>query len=296
MGWDLSPGPFAFPRLHVEPPHRCAGTAVETPKSALRGDRFDSLLRGRGVRFRAYTRSHRDDLLRAMNPESIFSSEEYSLLTRHEAFGIQSKADLIRWDLELGNTKKLGALGFLIDYLNAQGLRNIVSFGSGRCVMEYVLRLGLPHDANVVATDFNMEFVRLASTYLDGITAVLFDLTKDDPRDLQEKLKFRFDVAIFFGSTAVLDDDEFVRFFRRLGETGVKVTIDLPAGGFIPLRRVPRALAREALARLRNNYRGKLHGYHRTRGALRRLYHAGGVTLINEFAIEPYDYVAIGRF
>lgn len=193
-------------------------------------------------------------------------------------------------------------------YVNANGYKNILSLGAGQCVLEYLLKYALTEDSNVIAADFDSFFIKKAKLHFPSIIPVEFDFFKDDLDDLQKKLKIHFDVAVFFGSACVMDDSDFIRQFRSLKEIGVKRIIDFHAG-YIPRRRIP-AIIRSRLisyaaSKLRrieminkirppsSSYRGKFHGYGRTRGELRRLYKQAGLDLIQETAVGCYEYVAV---
>jgi len=150
----------------------------------------------------------------------------------------------------------------------------------------------LPEDSKVVATDFNSFFIKKAKLHFPSIIPVEFDFFKDNPSDLQ-KLKIDFDIAVFFGSSYVMNDSDFIRQFSGLKEIGVKKIIDFHAG-YIPWKRFPIVILSEVIAKINpRRYRGKFHGYGRSRDELRRLYKLAGLELILETSVSPYKYVAV---
>lgn len=101
-----------------------------------------------------------------------------------------------------------------------------------------------------------------------------------------------------------MDDAIFINIFKRLKEIGVKQIIDFH-GGYVDLKNIINTffifpfkesyILRKLFGKppLRNDYRGKFHGYGRTRGELRKLYCKAGLNLIKEIRVSPYKYVAI---
>ena len=53
--------------------------------------------------------------------------------------------------------------------------------------------------------------------------------------DLENKLKLKFDIAVFFASAYIMDDFLFIKTFRRLKDSGVREIMDFHAG-YIDLR------------------------------------------------------------
>jgi ubiquinone/menaquinone biosynthesis C-methylase UbiE len=250
-----------------------------------------------------YTKTYNADLLKRLgNENTIFSAEDHSYASA-EQFGdhLQSKETLLRWYLSQ-NTDKLAALGLLINHMYNKGFLNVLSLGAGPCVLEYLLKCSLPINANVVALDYSLFFIKKAQKFFPKIKAIEFDFFKDDILDLYKKLGIKFDIAVFFGSAYVMNDSQFVNLFRKLKKIGVTQIIDVHSGymnwkamlGQLlePFRKntvIRRWLRRPSLG----NYIGKFHGYSRSRGELRRLYKEAGVSLLEETSVGAYNYVAI---
>lgn len=259
------------------------------------------------MKIKMYTKSHSEALLKEIdNNGGQFTAAEHAYVVETD-FGkeFETKENLMRWYLR-SSSDKLPALAFLMKYVNANGYKNILSLGAGQCVLEYLLRYALPEDSNVIAADFDSFFIKKAKLHFPSIIPVEFDFFKDDLEDLQKKLNIYFDLAVFWGSAYVMDNSNFVKLFRELKEIGVKRIIDFHAG-YIPRRRILQIICSRLMSyvvsKLRRieminkiippSYRGKFHGYGRTRGELRRVYKQAGLVLIQETAVGSYEYVAI---
>jgi len=254
-----------------------------------------------------YTLSHNINLLEEIdNDGGQFTAEEHSYAIEKE-FGetvFKTKESLLRHYLP-GNLPKLGSLGFLIDSIKANGYKNILSLGAGQCVLEYLLKMSLPEDYQVVACDFDSFFVKKAKDFFPEITTEQFDFFQDDFASLQSKLNIRFDLVVFFGSAYVMDDKEFIKLFGDMKKEGVKEVIDFHAGYMdsksvifnclSPFTSNPlvRKIFRKPPRGTSDGYRGKFHGYSRNRGELTRLYKKSGLEIKKELSVSGYKYVAI---
>ncbi|MFH0861103.1 MAG: class I SAM-dependent methyltransferase [Candidatus Altiarchaeota archaeon] len=264
------------------------------------------------MKYKQYTKSHNLELLKKIDSTERFTSEELSWITKQEqSKEFKTRESLLRWYLSQ-NAIKLPALGFLIQHLNDERFKNILSLGAGPCVLEYLLKCALPEDSKVIAADFNSFYIEKAKLHFPSIIPLKFDFFNDDITELQKKSGVDFDVAVFFGSAYVMDDVQFINLFRGLKRTGVRQIIDFYAG-YIPTSDLPKMFIRDIrssiVSRLRkipitkgilnkikpvgSSYGGKFHGYARSHSELRRLYKEAGVNLIRETSVEPYKYVAI---
>lgn len=246
------------------------------------------------MKVKLYTKSHDEALLKEIDRgEERFTASEHAYLVERE-FGkhFETKESLVQWYLAQ-DSRKLPALNFLKQQCNDNGYKNILSLGAGPCVLEYLLKQELPKDCKVVATDFDPFFIKKAKLHFPSIISEEFDFVKDDFRLLVKKTKLDLDIAVFFGSSYVMDDAEFIRQFRRLKEIGIKKIFDFCVG-YISRRKIPIFILSSMVNKIRPlSYRGKFQGYGRTRGELRRLYKLTGIDLIQETSVAPYEYVVI---
>lgn len=255
-----------------------------------------------------YTLSHNINLLKEIgNADGWFTAEEHAYVIEKE-FGetiFRTREKLFRSYLSR-NFTKLGALGFLIDFIKRNDYRNILSLGAGECVMEYLLKMALPEESQVVACDFNSFFVKKTKEFFPEIIVERFDFFNDDIMSLKSKLNIEFDLVVFFSSSYVMDDAEFIKLFGGLKKIGAKHIIDFHGAYmslkdaalvyFEPFRMSPiiRKIFRKPPLTI-GGYHGKFHGYLRNRGELRRLYKNSGLEVQKEISAAVYRYVAILR-
>jgi hypothetical protein len=164
--------------------------------------------------------------------------------------------------------------------------------GAGKCVMEYLLKCAIP-DCEVTATDFDLFLIEKSKIFFPCINSVKFDFFVDNIADLNSE----FDLVVFFSSAYVLDDEQFINLFRQIKENNAKEVIDFHAG-CISYRDMLKYSVGDILRRLNiiKSYRGKFHGYIRTKNELRRLYKKAGVRSIIEPRTDSHRYIAICNF
>jgi hypothetical protein len=208
----------------------------------------------------------------------------------------ESRDSLLRWYLAKESLARFPALGLVLEYVYKEGIERIVSFGAGCCVLEHLIKAALPESAIVVASDFDAFAIARARELFPSITPVEFDFRSEDPARLQECVDVRFDLAVFFGSTAHMDDAEFVGFWTKLREAGIRRVIDFQAG-HIRTRSVLRYHAGRVKAALRRRlstgYGERITAYARTTRELRGLYHQAGFRPVLETSLGGYRYCAI---
>ncbi|MEW6482579.1 MAG: hypothetical protein AB1397_06235 [bacterium] len=85
--------------------------------------------------------------------------------------------------------------------------------------MEYLLKCALPN-RKVIAADFDSYFIKKAQEFFPEILAIQYDFFKDNYLVFKETLGIECDLAVFFGSAYVMNDDDFVIQFSALREGG----------------------------------------------------------------------------
>ena len=237
-----------------------------------------------------YTLSYDIDLLKNTKNESVFTSHEHAYLEEKQRRDVyKSRESLLRHYLPAAR-ERIAASQFLIDLITNNDYQNILSLGAGEGVKEYWLKMNLPEKSRVVSTDFDPFITNKAKEFFPEILVEQFDFVKGDIEAFKNKMNIEFDLAIFFGSSYVMDDEEFIRVFANLRKIGIKNIVDFQAGVYpslwsffkpylmpMTIRTSPtvrKILRKPAL--LSGDYRGKFHGYGRTKGALRKLYKKSG--------------------
>ena len=259
-----------------------------------------------------YTLSHDNNLLKEIdNNGGIFTSQEHASVMEKE-FGEtfwKSKEHLLRHSLQ-DAFWKIGQNKFFIDLIKNNDYQNILSLGSGGCVIEYLLKLSLPETLQVIAYDFDSFVIKKAKEFFPELIVEQFDHVKEDIGSFQNKLNIEFDCAIFFSSAYIMDDKEFIKLFGDLKKIGVKNIIDFH-DGYLDSWDVLRHLSNDYLIpeTIRTNYylrkilrkptlpsgyyRGKFHGYSRSRGELRKLYKKSGLKIQKQISTGEIKYIAI---
>jgi len=236
--------------------------------------------------------------------EVLLSSEERTNITRERfAKHYENKSSLVSWYLST-ETAKLEALRHLIEYAYQHRTFNVVSFGSGTCVLESLLKMALPKGSRVVALDYDQHSISKAKHFFPEITALQFDFIKGDYGQLFKNLGGQFDLAIFMGSSAAMDDGDLIRVYSTLREVGeITHLIDFCAGyltwidcikaPFKPIKRSTRV--RRLLGLSCDGYPGLFHGFGRSRSSLHRTYRKAGYGTIKRLPAAGYKYIAAIR-
>jgi len=261
------------------------------------------------LKTKLFTKSHDQSILEKIDKEGgQFTAQEHAFAIQQE-FGriFVDRTTLVREYLSQ-NYEKLGALGFLIEIINQYSYKWIISLGAGHCVLEYILSWAIPLNGKVVAADFDTFMVEKSQELFPEIITIEYDFFNHDPQRLIDSIGFVPEIAIFFGSAYVMDDDCFIKQLKGLKQVGIDMIIDFHAG-CISVNQMFRQIIKErirsilgekkinkALRIIRpavSTYKGKFHGWGRTKGELRRLYSQSGWVTISEQKVGQYEYVAI---
>jgi hypothetical protein len=242
--------------------------------------------------------THPNDKYGLSLSDKIYTADDHKQLTeRVYGKGLESREALMRTLLQR-DSAKLTLLEFLIDDLRKQAGRYVLSLGSGACLWEYLLKMSLPDDSRVIATDFNPLLVERAKMFFPTIEVEPLTFDSEALSILLRKIKVPLDLAFFMCSAYAMDDELFISILKVLKRNGVKRIIDIHAG-YISFSRLPRILYRHIRAELRFKLsgmnKGKHDGYGRTRNSLRKLYRKAGLEILDEKAFAENVYIAVCR-
>lgn len=243
------------------------------------------------MKFRIFTKVHPEGGIIKCNDKRFTSDESTQLIHQMSPDKCTSKERILR-ELLQKESPKLIALDFLIQSIQKGGYKSILSLGSGSCAIESLLSGALPETATITATDFNDFFIGRARTCFPEIISEKFDFYHDAIPELSKKTGIRYDFAYFLNSAYVMDDEEFISLLSQLRDAGVREIADL-SSAFVPWYRLPREIMGDIRYELTGAFRGKFHGYMRTRNDFRRIYRKSGLTIGQECSLGPYRYVAI---
>jgi len=221
-----------------------------------------------------------------------FTSQEYSALVSEQKNAAYSSREGIIREFLSKNSRKLIALDYLIEHIQMRNYRNILSLGAGACVIEYLLSCALPEKTHIVATDFNEFYINKSRIFFPEIISEKFDFYFDNIGQLSKTTGIQFDCAFFLGSAYVLDDNEYNGILNQLKDSGVESIIDF-SPALVPYSQVPVTVLGEIKNSVTKTFRGKFHGYSRTKNDMRYIYKKTGLIIEKEFHLGPYNYVAL---
>src|SRR5262245_56710487 len=130
---------------------------------------------------RLYTFAHNESLVKTMAREdSPFTAEEHAAVIEKESSAhFQSTDTLLKWHLSTNSTK-LTTVGFITAQMYKMNFKNVVSFGAGLSVTEYLLKCALGNNAQVLASDFDVYYMQRAAVLFPSLKTATFDFFKDD--------------------------------------------------------------------------------------------------------------------
>jgi hypothetical protein len=244
------------------------------------------------LKFRIFTKSQNPEILEATDKSRRFTADEHATMVRQVYSGqVTSREALVRLFLST-NSSKLVTLAYLIRFAYRHDARKILSLGAGMCVIEELLLQALPEGSVVAAADFNSYLIDTARQFFPDLIAVQFDFFRDDVKTICDAAGTTFDIAVFMGSSYVMDDEEHIRLLSQLKNNNVRMVIDLTPT-LVPYSMLPRVILGEIKCSLTGKDRGKFHGFQRTRNDFRALYQRADWTLREETTIGDYNYVAV---
>tara|TARA_B110000008_G_scaffold247077_1_gene258344 strand:+ start:4751 stop:5503 length:753 start_codon:yes stop_codon:yes gene_type:complete len=243
-----------------------------------------------------YTKSFEISELKKLDSEKLFTAKEYEELTKIELGKsvFRSKESVLEYYLPKCFSK-FEALEFLKNRIDVQKYQNIISFGSGPSVLEYLLYLSLSKDKSIISSEFNNFFIEKSNEFFPEFLTIQFDFTKDT----LSKVDTNFDIAVFFSSSCAMDDDEFIKFFKHLKLEGVKEIIDFDSAFMTKTTQFKNAIrpvievAKKFKPTTADNFAGKFHGYSRSRKELLNLYEESGWLVKKELRLGVYRYCAV---
>lgn len=240
------------------------------------------------MKIKLYTKSYNKRILEKIDSKNdYFSSEEHSAASRLSYKNLDAicKERIIN-NYIVNNGIALSQLKCVLEFIDQNKCKQIVSFGSGESVLEYLLSICL-NESKLYAVDFDKFYIENGKKYLEhsNLTIDYFDFFSSKTDDLFNKHNIKPDLCIFFGSSYVLDDDDFIIFFNNLKKIGVKNVIDFYAGCVNYFDIVKYYLKYFSK-------KGKFHGYGRTKSLIRKLHKKSGWKSMKEINVANYKIVS----
>ena len=259
------------------------------------------------VRLFSYSSEYSEKAKAASEHENrLLTAEEHAQMSEIDFEDHFSSIDkLFKWYFcYLSNIKKLGVITAIGEEIKAGNARNIISFGAGPSVLEYMLKMIFQEDVHMVVTDYDNWLVEHVSNLMPNLYANTFDFYHDDPSPLINE--HRIDTAIMIGSACSMDNETYIKFLKRLYncgvcniltfEAGVSRKRDLFTAYIMKLLHICKNLV---LWFFRNKqyeerkmrflkYERCFHAVSRTRRELERIYSRGGYLFSEMGYVDPY--------
>ncbi|WP_157202328.1 hypothetical protein [Methanoplanus limicola] len=244
-----------------------------------------------------YTLEHKSEYLNSNILNERFSKEEINNVSNMEGYYEINSYESLLYNFLSKQSIKLCTIPYLVQRIEDNNYNNILSLGSGSCVIEHLLSYSTSDECNIFATDFNQVHISLSQRYFKNIFSENFDFFTDNIKYLSNKYNTIFDIAYFQNSAYVMDDSEFIKLLIQLKNEGVQEIIDFRTS--IPIISYPKiiggALKRNLITNYSkdNKYFGKFHGYQRSGTNIKKLYDKAGFKLERVDKIKPYTFTAI---
>ncbi len=252
------------------------------------------------MKLKMYSKEGDIDLLKKSSNKNVWTAKDQSAITQieNQNTNFDTKESLINSYLK-NESHLLATIPLVLNEIQSNKFKNILSLGSGQCVMEYLLKQKNPN-IEVYATDFNNFRVKKAKEYFNEIHSEIFDFHTDSVKKLTEKLKINFDLCLFYGSAYTMNDELFIKVFTELKSVGLKKIIDF-YGGYAPSYKLLKEYFKMKICYnsfirklfKKDPYFGKFHGYLRNRSHLKKLYLKSGWKVEKEYFKNGYSYTSI---
>lgn len=171
----------------------------------------------------------------------------------------------------------------IVDNIVWYDVKSVIGFGSGLCVLEYLLKQEFPN-LMVAASDYHKGCVDNAKRFFPEIDVMVFDFFKNHIKDVEACFGHGFDMAVMCSSAYAMDDTRFISFFKELFDSGICVVVDVNGG-------VIRSMIRHS-----GHLGGRVFGYGRRIGRYNEMYKESGFCVVSNDLIKVPSgskYVAV---
>lgn len=243
------------------------------------------------MKIKLYTKSHPIELLKKYsNNNEIFTAKEHSKIVEEGSGEIfKSKSKLLESYLS-NDIEKISSIKILIDRIKKKNYKVVASLGSGPSVLEYFLYLSIPKNKQIISSDFDTFTVRKSNEFFPEFKTIEFDFF----RDTIKKFDTQIDMVFFFGSSYVMDDNQFIKLLKDIKSHGIKEIVDFHVGCMKykdPIIHVLKTLKNFVIPN-KDKFKGKFHGYLRNKGHIKKLIKEAGWFVSSEIKNDKY-YITI---
>lgn len=170
------------------------------------------------MKFKCYNKIWTSDG-KGMIPKTVFTSVMKKNWGKH----FKSKEDLIVWWLSRNGFKYFDVEWLSGHILNFGFEVNVVSFGSGTGVFEYLLKKNVGSSLNIVGLEYDPFLINRSLNFFPEILVKEFDYNKDSFLELN----IPCDIAFFCDSFGHITDEGFLSIVSELRDAGVSELIIL---------------------------------------------------------------------
>ena len=165
---------------------------------------------------------------RKRNP---LSAEEHSKMSEVDFRDYYVNRDsLFQWYFKyLSNIDKLDALSDAVRLIRKYKIKRVLSLGCGPGVLEYIMAEMLGGEVKLICADYDSFMVEGGNDLLgDRLEFKKFDFYNDDIKDMIRN--HNIEMIIMFGSACSMDNENYERFLKEVGQTDNKFIISFEAG------------------------------------------------------------------
>ena len=235
-----------------------------------------------------YSYNHASKTLKKYSGSTISASLRHKISKMEFTEELKSRDEYVRHFLKL-DKNKFDAVSVLIDFINVNSIKSIVSLGSGSGLLEFIL-CQLNHNLTVTAMDFDSALTQAANSYFSPNSSSNLKYLELDMRDFDAIAPTiaNADLIVSFGALYIYDDLEYKRLLSVLKNHNVRYLVDFHAGCLSSFGMV-RTQIKNMLSVIINRHKlGIHHGFGRTDNQIRRIYDQSDYNIIQSASLTSY--------
>ena len=214
--------------------------------------------------------------------DRLLTAEEHTAMSALDfEKNYESREALYHWYFNyLSNIEKLDVVTKIVNLIKSTGSKKIISLGCGPGVLEYLIKIILGDEIDIVALDYDGFLVDKGNALLgDKVKFDRFDFYNDDVVALCNRTKA--DMIIMIGSACSMDNEMYERFLSDCKRTEVKYILSFEAAVGGMAWRVARAKfllvsIKHYFQRVPHMMVKAGHAYNRSISELKRIYKKSG--------------------
>jgi len=235
-----------------------------------------------------YSYNHSAKTLSKYSGSTISASLRNKISKSEFTEELKSRDEYIRHFLNL-DRNKLDAVSVLIDFINVNDIKSIVSLGSGSGLLEFLL-CQLNDNLTVTALDFDSALIQAATSYFSPNSVSTLKYLELDMRDFDsiDAIIANADLIVSFGALYIYDDVEYQSLLSVLNNNNVRYIVDFHAGCLSSLGMIKTQIKNSLPVIINGHKLGIHHGFGRTDNQIRRIYKQSNYNIIQSAALTSY--------